>query len=82
MQSGFYLLYLQMIVDRTGKIVGAEALTRWQNREKGLLSPGVFVEPLKSAGLIDKLGGLNDALNALHKMIDASRQKKVKKSEK
>jgi ATP-dependent protease ClpP protease subunit len=34
------------------------------------------------SGLIDKLGGLNDALNALHKMIDAAKQKKDKKTEK
>ena len=32
------------------------------------------------SGLIDKLGGLNDALNALHKMIDAAKQKKDKKT--
>jgi len=50
-----FLLYMQMIVDRNEKIIGAEALTRWQSREEGLLSPGVFIEPLKSAGLIDKL---------------------------
>ena len=50
-----FLLYMQMIVDQNEKIIGAEALTRWQNQEKGLLSPGAFIEPLKSAGLIDKL---------------------------
>ena len=50
-----FLLYMQMIVDRNERIIGAEALARWQNREKGLLSPAVFIEPLKSAGLIDKL---------------------------
>ena len=50
-----FLIYMQLIVDRNEKIIGAEALTRWQNREKGLLAPGVFIEPLKSAGLIDKL---------------------------
>ena len=50
-----FLLYLQMIVDRNERIIGAEALARWQNHEKGLLSPGVFIEPLKSAGLVDKL---------------------------
>ena len=50
-----FLPYMQMIVDQNEKIIGAEALTRWQNREKGLLSPGVFIDPLKSAGLIDKL---------------------------
>jgi EAL domain-containing protein (putative c-di-GMP-specific phosphodiesterase class I) len=50
-----FQLYMQMIVDQNEKIIGAEALTRWQSREKGLLSPGVFIESLKSAGLIDKL---------------------------
>jgi EAL domain-containing protein (putative c-di-GMP-specific phosphodiesterase class I) len=44
-----------MIVDQSGKIIGAEGLTRWQNHEKGMLSPAVFIEHLKSAGLIDKL---------------------------
>ena len=50
-----FLLYMQMVVDRNERIIGAEALTRWQNRERGMLSPGVFMEPLKSAGLVDKL---------------------------
>lgn len=35
-----------------------------------------------ASGLIDKLGGLNDALNALHKMIDTAKWKKEKKTEK
>lgn len=35
-----------------------------------------------ASGLIDKLGGLNDALNALHKMISAVDTKKERKSEK
>ena len=53
--EGEFLLYMQMIVNRNGKIIGAEALSRWQNRDKGLLTPAVFIEPLKSAGLIDKM---------------------------
>ena len=52
---GEFQLYMQMIVDRNEHIIGAEALSRWQNREKGLLPPAAFIEPLKSAGLIDKL---------------------------
>ena len=52
---GEFQLYMQMVVDRNERIIGAEALSRWQSREKGLLAPGVFIEPLKSAGLIDKL---------------------------
>lgn len=35
-----------------------------------------------ASGLIDKLGGLNDALNALHKMISATDTKKERKNEK
>ncbi len=35
-----------------------------------------------ASGLIDKLGGLNDALNALHKMISAADTKKERKNEK
>lgn len=35
-----------------------------------------------ASGLIDKLGGLNDALNALHKMISAMDAKKERKNEK
>ena len=50
-----FLLYMQMIVDRNERMIGAEALARWQSREKGLLAPGAFIEPLKAAGLIDKL---------------------------
>lgn len=50
-----FQLYMQLIVDRDGQIVGAEALSRWQSREKGLLTPATFIEPLKEADLIDKL---------------------------
>ena len=31
-----------------------------------------------ASGLIDKLGGLNDALSALHKMIEKQREKSLK----
>lgn len=50
-----FQLYLQMIVDRDEKMIGAEALSRWQNQEKGLLLPNMFIELLQSAELIDKL---------------------------
>lgn len=50
-----FQMYLQMIVDPSGRIVGAEALSRWQNREEGLLLPAMFIEPLNAAGLVDRL---------------------------
>ena len=37
---------------RTGRIVGAEALVRWQHPVRGLIGPDDFIEPAESAGLI------------------------------
>lgn len=44
--------YLQVIVDRDGKAVGAEALVRWMHPEKGFLSPGDFIPVIESNGMI------------------------------
>ena len=38
--------YLQALVDREGRIVGAEALVRWNHPEKGFLIPGLFLANL------------------------------------
>lgn len=40
---------------RTGKIVGAEALVRWNSEEKGSISPGVFVPFLEKTGFISEM---------------------------
>ena len=45
--------YLQFIVKAdTGEICGAETLSRWQNPELGLMSPGEYIEVLQETGLI------------------------------
>ena len=44
--------YLQPITDRSGKVVGCEALARWIHPEKGFLSPGMFIPVLEKSGLI------------------------------
>ncbi len=50
-----FKMYLQFIVDnRSKRITSAEALSRWDSREKGLLGPGKYIENMEVAGLISK----------------------------
>jgi len=47
------MLFYQPRVDvPTGRIVGAEALLRWQHPQRGLVPPGEFVPVAEEAGLI------------------------------
>ncbi len=39
----------------TGRLCGAEALARWVDPEKGVLSPGLFIPVLEEANLIHRL---------------------------
>ncbi|MGH8808350.1 MAG: putative bifunctional diguanylate cyclase/phosphodiesterase, partial [Noviherbaspirillum sp.] len=51
-------VYYQPLVDiASGRIVGAEALVRWQDPLEGLISPARFIPVAESTGLIDDLGG-------------------------
>ena len=44
--------YLQPITNRSGKVVGAEALARWIHPQNGFMSPAVFIPILEKNGLI------------------------------
>ena len=52
-----FVLYYQPVIHLlTGKIVGVEALIRWQHPERGLLSPEQFVTVAEDCGLILPMG--------------------------
>ena len=52
----FILNYQPQIDVLTGKIVGAEALIRWQHPEKGLVPPNNFIALAEKCGLIVPMG--------------------------
>ncbi|WP_186453968.1 PAS domain S-box protein [Denitratisoma sp. DHT3] len=57
MAAGELQLHYQPKVDmRTGRLIGAEALLRWQHPENGLLAPGHFQAMLDNAELALPLG--------------------------
>ena len=52
-----FMLYYQPKVDMDSeKIVGVEALLRWQSPERGLVTPGDFIPLLEETGLILPVG--------------------------
>ena len=55
-QDEFVPHYQAVIELSTGKVVGAEALARWEHPERGLLQPSSFIELAEETGLIVPLG--------------------------
>ena len=52
----FVLHYQPKICLTTGKVVGAEALIRWNDPNTGLVPPGRFIPLLEETGLINDVG--------------------------
>lgn len=52
----FQLFYQPLVFLKTGKIVGAEGLIRWMNKERGMVSPFEFIPVAEESGLILPIG--------------------------
>lgn len=52
----FYLEYQPRIHTKTNKIIGAEALIRWEHPKWGIISPNEFISLAEEAGLIGIMG--------------------------
>ena len=52
----FVLYYQPKVNMRTGQVIGAEALIRWQHPENGLLSPAVFLPVIEEHALAISIG--------------------------
>ncbi len=56
LQRGEFFLCYQPQVGADGKILGAEALLRWQPESRGLVSPSLFIPVAERTGLILAIG--------------------------
>ncbi|WP_041544123.1 sensor domain-containing protein [Oceanobacillus iheyensis] len=52
----FSIMYQPIINLKSHKVVGAEALLRWNNRELGFVSPDEFIPKLEESGMIISVG--------------------------
>ncbi|MBV8634587.1 MAG: diguanylate cyclase, partial [Burkholderiaceae bacterium] len=57
LSRGEFILHYQPVVEMaTGRMVGAEALIRWQHPEEGMVAPGNFIPAAERSGLIVEIG--------------------------
>lgn len=67
-----YAAYEPLINLSTNKVIGAEALARWEHPTQGMISPMVFLPIAAESGLFNKLTQklLNDSCIAMRRWLD------------
>ncbi|HJW12474.1 MAG TPA: EAL domain-containing protein [Albitalea sp.] len=57
LERGEFSLHYQPVVDlAAGRVIGAEALLRWEHPDKGMILPGRFIPVAERSGLIIDIG--------------------------
>ena len=56
LECGEFMLYYQPQVDRTGRVIGAEALVRWNHPANGTMLPEEFISLAEETSMILPLG--------------------------
>ncbi|WP_295051396.1 EAL domain-containing protein [Sulfuricurvum sp.] len=72
-EEEFELYYQPKIHIESGKIIGAEALLRWNHYEKGMIAPDHFIYIAENTGFILKLGTwiIEETARAIKRIQDA-----------
>ena len=55
-QNEFILFFQPKVNMRTGTVIGAEALIRWQHPERGMVPPGEFLPLIEGSELVIRIG--------------------------
>src|SRR5665213_2951034 len=68
-----FLMYQPQVDVNTGRIVGLEALARWQHPQRGVVAPGEFISVAERSGLIIALERwvIREACDQAKRWLDA-----------
>ena len=75
-QGDIHVYYQPVVRTLTGKLCGFEALARWEDPEKGMISPAEFVPLLEEVRLIGKLDAyiIENVCRLLHERLQNGHQ--------